>query len=146
MPNKYDLTEIIGDLAGAALISKVSYKKYKTKTLIAFVAGDAIYVYMFRKKFLTDAGYAVTPIGDSEVDINKLDNKATLYDAAGKLGATLVAKLAVNAVMAKGGIFSGMKEMVWFNVVGQAAGHGARYIQDKYENSGTGGTTGTTGR
>lgn len=134
MPNKFDLVEIGGDLLGAALTSKLAYKSFKTKALVAFVLGDVIYVYLLRKRFFDMLGETVaanTGVADS-LDINAMTAMQMLEDAGAKLVATYAVKIVSNLVMSKTSALAGFKEVLVFNVGGQIVGRGARYIQSKY--------------
>lgn len=140
MPNKYDLTEIAGDLVGAALVSKVAYKSWKAKTLLAFVVGDVVYIYMLRKPLLTKLNVdpavpatALPVIANTDiVDINQLTGMEIAQDLGGKLLATFAAKALLNLAMQKGSAFAGFKEILVMNIGGDIFGHGARYVQQQY--------------
>lgn len=133
--NKFDMVEVGGDLIGAALTSKLAYKSFKTKVLISFVVGDALYIYMLRKKFFDALGETIAKNTgfDQSIDVNQMTTVQMLEDVGAKLLATYAVKVVANLLMNKGSApFAGFKEMLAVNVGGQLAGRGARYIQMKY--------------
>ena len=58
-----------------------------------------------------------------------------IKDVGGKLVFTYFVKMLENAILMRGNILSGFKEIFVMNLGADIAGRGARYIQNKYSSS-----------
>ena len=131
--NKYDGVEFIGDVIGSYLAEKAVYGKYGGKSFMAFVIGDALYLWWGRNPLLEKfCGSDNKKTADGIYDINNLDMTCMAIDAGGKFLSTYLVKIIYNLTK-KGSITKGFGEMLVLNVGADIVSHSARYIQMKIE-------------